>query len=133
VVETRSSRSITSEAAAELVARAVAEGVPLSIAVVDPAGELLVFHRTDGAPAFSARFAIAKARTSAAFGRPTADMEAMFDGRPAFAAGFLPQGPWFVSRGGAPILVDGECVGAVGVSGNSAEHEDALARELAGS
>jgi glc operon protein GlcG len=133
VVETRSSRSITSDAAAELVARAVTMGSPLAVAVVDPSGELLAFRRTDGAPAFSARFAIAKARTSAAFGRPTADMEPMFDGRHAFATGFLPQGPWFVSRGGAPILVDGECVGAIGISGNSAEHEDALARELAAS
>ena len=55
----------------------------------------------------------------------------MFEGRPAFAAGFLPQGPWFVARGGAPILVDGECVGAIGISGNSGEHEDELARRLA--
>jgi uncharacterized protein GlcG (DUF336 family) len=99
--------------------------------VVDATGELLAFERTDGAPAFSVRFAISKAVTAAAFGRPTGDMEPMFEGRPAFAAGFLPQGPWFVARGGAPILVDGECVGAIGISGNSAEHEDDLARRLA--
>jgi uncharacterized protein GlcG (DUF336 family) len=130
-VETRSSRSITSAAAAELVEQAKAKGVPVSVAVVDPSGELLAFHRMDGAPAFSARLAIAKARTAAAFGRPTADMESLFDGRDWFGAGFLPLGPWFVSKGGAPILVDGECVGAVGLSGNTAEHEDAVAREIA--
>lgn len=101
------------------------------MAVVDHAGELLAFERTDGAPAFSARFAISKAVTAAAFGRATGDMEELFEGRHAFAVGFLPQGPWFVARGGAPVLVDGECVGAVGISGNSAEHEDALARRLA--
>jgi glc operon protein GlcG len=133
MIETRSSRSITSEAAAELVSKAVAKGAPVSIAVVDPAGELLAFHRMDGAPAFSARLAIAKARTAAAFGRPTADMESLFEGRDWFGAGFLPLGPWFVSKGGAPILLDGECVGAVGLSGNTAEHEDAVARELAAS
>ena len=101
--------------------------------MVDATGELLAFERTDGAPAFSVRFALSKAVTAAAFGRPTGDMEPMFEGRPAFAAGFLPQGPWFVARGGAPILVDGECVGAIGMSGNTAAHEDALARELASS
>ncbi|MCU1375771.1 MAG: hypothetical protein JWO68_3057 [Actinomycetia bacterium] len=132
-METRTSRSVTSEAAAELVAKVVASGTPVSIAVVDPSGELLAFHRMDGAPAFSARLAIAKARTAAAFGRPTADMESLFEGRDWFGAGFLPLGPWFVSKGGAPILVDGECVGAVGLSGNTAEHEDAIARELASS
>ena len=132
-MEVRTTRSITSAAASELVRRAVAEGVPVSVAVVDPAGELLAFERVDGAPAFSARLAIAKARTAAAFGRPTADMESLFEGRDWFGAGFLPQGPWFVSKGGAPLLVDGECVGGIGLSGNTAEHEDALARELAGS
>ena len=131
MVDVRTSRSITSSAASELVRRAVATGVPVSVAVVDPAGELLAFERVDGAPAFSARLAIAKARTAAAFGRPTADMESLFDGREGFAAGFLPLGPWFVSKGGAPIFVDGECVGAIGLSGNTAEHEDALARDLA--
>jgi glc operon protein GlcG len=132
-METRSSRSITAAAAAELVERAVSTGEPLSVAVVDPGGELLAFRRMDGAPAFSARFAIAKARTAAAFARPTADMELLFEGRDAFATGFLPLGPWFVGKGGAPFLVEGECVGAIGLSGNTAEHEDALARELAGS
>lgn len=130
-MDLRTSRSITSAAAAELVQRAVDKGAPVSVAVVDPSGELLAFRRMDGAPAFSARLAIAKARTAAAFGRPTADMESLFEGREGFAAGFLPQGPWFVSKGGAPILVDGECVGAVGLSGNTAAHEDAVARELA--
>ena len=130
-MDLRSTRSITYEGAAELVRRAVAEGEPLSVAVVDAGGTLLAFGRTDGSPAFSARLAIAKAMTSATFGRPTADMESMLEGRPGFATGFLGQGGWFVGRGGAAIVVDGETVGAVGVSGNSAEREDQLARELA--
>ena len=131
-METRTTRSLTATAASAIVRRAVERGAPVSVAVVDPAGELLAFERMDGAPAFSARLAIAKARTSAAFGRPTADMESLFADRDWFGAGFLPQGPWFVGKGGAPVLVDGECVGGIGLSGNTAEHEDALARELAG-
>jgi glc operon protein GlcG len=131
-VDTRATRSVTYEAAAGLVQRAVAHGAgPLSVAVVDPAGVLLAFARTDGAPAFSVDFALAKARTAAAFGRPTADMEGLLEGRQAFATGFIANGGWFVARGGAPIIVDGACVGAVGVSGNDAEVEDRLARELA--
>ena len=134
-MELRTTHSITFGAASELVTRGVAEAAehrtPVSIAVVDPQGTLLAFARMDGAPAFSERLAIAKARTSATFGRPTADMDSLIADRPGFAAGFLPLGPWFIARGGAPIIVDRETVGAVGVSGNTAEVEDDLARRLA--
>ena len=130
-MDVRTTRTLTAAAAADIVQQAIQHG-PISVAVVDPNGELLAFQRTDDAPAFSVRLAIAKARTAAAFGRPTADMESLFDGRDWFGAGFLPLGPWFVSKGGAPIMVDGECVGAIGASGNTAAHEDALVRELAG-
>ena len=134
-MELRTTRSITYGAASELIAAGVAEATehrtPLSIVVVDPQGTLLAFARMDGAPAFSARLAIAKAMTSATFGRPSADMEPMIADRPGFAVGFLSQGGWFIARGGAPIIVDRETVGAVGVSGNTAEVEDDLARRLA--
>jgi uncharacterized protein GlcG (DUF336 family) len=113
-METRSSRSITSAAAEDLVAKAVAKGAPVSVAVVDPSGELLAFRRMDGAPAFSARLAIAKARTAAAFGRPTADMESLFEGRDWFGAGFLPLGPWFVTSTASVLpVVPGVYVPAV--------------------
>ena len=46
-MELRSSRSITAAAAAELVEQAVAKGSPVSVAVVDPSGELLAFRRMD--------------------------------------------------------------------------------------
>jgi glc operon protein GlcG len=134
-MELRTTHSITFAAASELVASGVAEAsehrTPLSIAVVDPQGTLLAFARMDGAPAFSARLAVSKALTAATFGRPTADMDSLIADRPGFAAGFLPQGPWFIARGGAPIIVDRETVGAVGVSGNTADVEDDLARKLA--
>ena len=134
-MELRTSRVVTYAAASQLVAAGVAEAAehrtPVSIAVVDPQGTLLAFARMDGAPAFSARLAIAKAMTSATFGRPSADMEPMIADRPGFAVGFLSQGGWFIARGGAPIIVDRETVGAVGVSGNTAEAEDGLARKLA--
>ena len=131
-MEVRTAHVLTYESAAQLVRDAVAHGTPVSVAVVDPSGTLLAFARMDGAPAFSARFAVAKATTAAAFGRPTGDMESLFEGRPGFTAGFVTKGDWLISRGGAPVIVDGETVGGIGISGNTAEAEDALARRLAG-
>ena len=135
-MDLRTTRTLTFGAASELVGSAVAaaleHGTPISVAVVDAGGTLLSFARMDGAPAFSAGLAVAKARTSATFGRATSDMEELVAERPSFAVGFLGHGDWYVGRGGAPIIVDGECVGAIGVSGNTAEVEDGLAKRLAG-
>jgi glc operon protein GlcG len=135
LTELRTTRTLAHAAAIRIVRAAVAEatadGAPVTVAVVDPSGTLLAFEKMDGTGSFSARFAIAKAITAATFGRPSGDMEPLFDGRPGFTGTFLTKGEWFVSRGGAPVIVDGEVVGAIGVSGNSAEVEDALARRLA--
>ena len=135
MTELRTTRTLALAAAVRLVRAAVAEAsaddAPVTVAVVDAAGTLLAFEKMDGTAAFSARFAIAKATTSAAFGRPSGDMESLFDGRPGFTAGFVNKGDWLISRGGAPVIVDGEVVGAIGISGNSAEVEDDLARRLA--
>ena len=134
-MELRTTRSLTFGAASELVGAAVRaahdHGTPISVAVVDAQGTLLSFARMDGAPAFSTGLAITKAMTSATFGRATSDMEELVAERPGFAVGFLGHGGWYVGRGGAPIVVDGETVGAIGVSGNTAEAEDGLAKELA--
>jgi glc operon protein GlcG len=135
LTELRTTRTLAHAAATrivrEAVAAATADGAPVTVAVVDASGTLLAFEKMDGTGAFSARFAIAKAVTSVTFGRPSGDMESLFDGRPGFTAGFVNKGDWLISRGGAPVIVDGETVGAVGISGNSAEVEDALARRLA--
>lgn len=126
--------SIDSAAAAALVsdaiARAQADGVGVSIAVVDEAGSLVVFHRMAGAPRFSADFAIAKARTSAAFSVPTSNLEELYKDRPAFAHSFVAQGSYFLGRGGMPIFSDGSLVGAIGVSGATAHGEEVLAIDV---
>jgi glc operon protein GlcG len=126
--------SIDSAAAAALVsdaiARARADGVGVSIAVVDEAGSLVAFHRMAGAPRFSADFAIAKARTSAAFSVPTSNLEELYKDRPAFAHSFVAQGSYFLGRGGMPIFSDGSLVGAIGVSGATAHGEEALAIDV---
>ncbi len=123
--------SIESAAAAALVAdavrRAQADGVGVSVAVVDEAGSLLAFQRMEGAPRFSADFAIAKARTSAAFSVPTSNLEELYKDRPAFAHSFVAQGSYFLGRGGMPIFSAGSLVGAIGVSGATAHGEEVLA------
>jgi uncharacterized protein GlcG (DUF336 family) len=115
----------------EVVAGAGAHEAPVSVAVVDAGGTLVAFERMDGAPGFSAQLAITKAVSSVTFGRTTAEFEEAISDRPVFAVGLLRQGGWYAGRGGAPIVVDGQVVGAVGVSGDTAAREDDLAKEAA--
>jgi len=123
---------IQAEAAASLVAAveraAATAGRPVSIAVVDEVGALVRFERMDGAPRYSVDFAIAKAKTSAAFGAPTSGLEELYAARPAFAQSFIAQGGYFLSRGEIPVLRDGTVLGAVGVSGADAHGEEQLAQ-----
>lgn len=100
---------------------------PSAIAVVDAAGDLLAFQRMDGVRPASADLAIQKARTAARLRRPTAEIEDNIDqGRTAFVtAGIV------ALRGGMPVRVDGEVVGAVGVAGLSKETDTEIARTAA--
>jgi uncharacterized protein GlcG (DUF336 family) len=114
-----------------VVAGARAEQVGLTVAVVDGTGTLLAFERMDSAPRFSAQLAVAKARTAATFGNATSRLESTFRDRAVFANSFANQGDWYFGRGGYPILVDGALVGGIGVSGETAEREEELARRAA--
>lgn len=126
--------AIDASAAAALVTAAVTEAqsraVTISVAVVDDAGSLVAFHRMTPAPRFSADFAIAKARTSAAFSVPTSNLEELYKDRPAFAHSFVAQGSYFLGRGGIPIFQNGERVGAIGVSGADAHGEEDIAAHV---
>ena len=126
---------ITGEIAADVVRSVVgaevSSGPAISIAVVDDAGALVAFQRMTGAPRFSADFAIAKARTAAAFGTETSRLEDLYADRPVFAHSFVAQGGYFLGRGGVPILAEGLVVGAIGVSGADAHGEEDIARAAA--
>jgi glc operon protein GlcG len=101
----------------------------VSIAVVDSGGHLLMVERRDGASPASVETAIAKARMAALNGKPTAAMEASINGeRPALLqlAGLLGQ-PAAAMAGGLPILLEGLCLGAVGVSGMTPDVDSAIA------
>ena len=116
-----------------VVGPARAEGVALTVAVVDSTGTLVAFERMDGAPRFSAHIAVAKARTAATFGNATSQLESSFRDRAVFANSFASQGDWYFGRGGFPVTVAGEVVGGIGVSGETADREEDLARRAAAS
>ena len=128
-------QTITGEIAAEVIRGVVdaagSAGPAVSIAVVDDAGALVAFQRMTGAPRFSADFALAKARTAAAFGTETSRLEELYADRPVFAHSFVTQGGYFLGRGGVPIVVEGAVVGALGVSGADAHGEEDVARTAA--
>ena len=105
----------------------------VSIAVVDSGGHLLGMERRDGASPASAETAIAKARMAALNGKPTADQEHSINSeRPALLqlAGIFGQ-PAVAMGGGIPLLLNGHCLGAVGVSGMTPDVDLAIAEAAA--
>jgi glc operon protein GlcG len=122
-------RRVSEEGAQAALAAARTEarknGWAVSIAVVDPAGELVAFLRLDGAPYSSIDIARAKARTAARFRRPTRALDS------ALAAGRTPiltlEGVTAV-EGGVPVTLNGEVVGAVGVSGVTSVQDGQVAQ-----
>lgn len=114
------------------IAHAAAIGVPVNVAVSDTAGNVLAFARMDGAPFLSSSIAQDKAWTVAAFnGIPTHDWFGLIEGEPALREGIVHRDRLVVFGGGVPIRIDGALVGAVGVSGGSAEQDRAVAEAAA--
>lgn len=98
---------------------------PVTIVVVDDGGHPLALERLDGAAPISAYIATEKARTSALGRRESKGYEEMVNGgRTAFLSA-----PLLTSlEGGVPIMVDGQVIGAVGVSGVKAEQDAQVAK-----
>ncbi|OOV89930.1 heme-binding protein [Pseudomonas sp. MF4836] len=97
----------------------------VSIAIVDDGGHPLAFERLDGASPASAYIATEKARTSALGRRESRLYEEMVNGgRTAFLSAPL----LICLEGAVPIIVDGQVVGAVGVSGVKSEQDAQVAR-----
>ena len=107
-------------------AEAKAHGWAVTIAVVDDGGHLLWLQRLDGAPPISAHIAPAKAHTAALGRRESRVYEELINqGRTSFLSAPTLQG---MLEGGVPILVDGQCLGAVGVSGVKSTEDVQIAR-----
>lgn len=96
------------------------------IAIVDDGGHVLMVQRLDGAAAISAQIAPAKAQT-AALGRRESRLyeEVINGGRVSFLSAPGLQG---MLEGGVPIMKDGQCLGAVGVSGVKSTEDTQIAR-----
>lgn len=93
------------------------------IAVVDDGGNLMALERLDGTFPAGATISIGKARTAALFKKPTRVFEEIIGkGRTAMAA--LPDSLFTPLQGGVPIIIDGQVVGAIGVSGAASAQQD---------
>lgn len=120
--------AVLNEAGAQAVLQAaersaLQRNAPSAIAVVNPDGDLITFQRMDRTRPASGDLAIQKARTAARLQRPTAEIEDNIDkGRTAFITADI-----MALRGGMPIRIDGEVVGAVGVAGLSKENDTEIA------
>ncbi|MBK5333994.1 MAG: heme-binding protein [Ilumatobacteraceae bacterium] len=111
------------------IAAASSGDVAACIAVCDPSGAAIITVRMDGAPRLSAEVALNKAYSVAAFnGMPTDKWWPLLADDPALVHGFTHTDRLVVFAGGVPVLVDGEVVGAVGVSGGSAEQDRQIAQ-----
>ena len=128
--QTMQKKALTLEGAKRVIVAAVAEAKSKNapggaIAVVDEGGNLIAVERLDNTFAAGANISIGKARTAVLFKRPTKFFEDVINkGRTAMTTvnDFTPL------QGGIPIIVDGQIIGAVGVSGaTSAEQDEELA------
>jgi len=107
---------------------AVAEGWKVAIAVADNAGNMMAFIRVDGAPAACITIARDKACTAANFGVSTREMaEGLAHEAPRVMAGLVACDGLAFFGGGVPVIINGETVGAVGVSGSSEAQDEACA------
>jgi len=126
LAQTVDKKGLTLDGAKKVIAAAIAEAKSKSapggaIAVVDEGGNLVAVERLDNTFAAGANISIGKARTAVLFKRPTKFFEDVINkGRTAMTTlnDFTPL------QGGIPIIVDGQIVGAVGVSGAASAQQD---------
>ena len=115
----------TRRMAAACEAEATRNQWAVSFAIVDDGGHLLWLQRLDGAAPISAQIAPAKAQTAALGRRESKVYEDMINGgRHSFLSAPLAG----MLEGGVPIVADGHCIGAVGVSGVKSSEDAQIAR-----
>jgi glc operon protein GlcG len=125
---TNPSLKLTHEGALKALAGAVAKaeelGVPQNIAIVDDGGNLLAFVRMDGAKLLSRETSMSKAITAASHRQPTSRLDPANEIKLAIASG----GRLTNLEGGLPIVIAGQCVGAVGVGSGTGAQDVEVAR-----
>jgi len=131
------SRRLTLAGAKKMMETATAgaekAGCAVAVAIVDAGGHAVLVQRMDGGRFHTVHSATTKAVCAASNKRPTMakgaagqDLDTVHALGLALAAGTE---RWTAMEGGYPILVDGECIGGIGVSGGPWELDDRLARE----
>ena len=119
--------------AATAVGRAQDAGIAIAVAITDAGGHLMVLERMDGGRFHTVHSATAKAVCAASNKRPTSAQGAQGQALDVIhAIGLaLAAGPerWTAMEGGYPVMVDGECIGGIGVSGGDWETDARIARE----
>jgi glc operon protein GlcG len=125
---TKPSLKLTYEGARTALDAAIAKareiGVPQDIAIVDDGGHLLAFARMDGARLLSIKTSQTKALSAASHRQPTNRLHVADELRLAFATG----GKLTNLKGGLPIVIDGVCVGAIGVGSGTGDQDVIVAR-----
>jgi glc operon protein GlcG len=125
----RQKPALTSTDCHKMMAACIAEAQKnkwaVTIAIVDDSGAALLLERLDGTGAISATVAMGKAQTSALTKRPSKFFEDRVKERPGFVT-FPTPGVMF--QGGVPIVHQGECVGAIGVSGVQSHEDEQVAQ-----
>lgn len=123
--------SLTAAAATRLLdnaeAAARALGVDVVIVVVNESGLVMGLRRMDHAPLLSSTIAEDKAYTAASFGLPTRDWYDRLEQEPALLHGLAKTARFIIFAGGVPLIEDGVVVGGIGVSGGTADQDDAIA------
>lgn len=126
--QTATKRVLTLEAGKKIAAAAEAEARKnqwnVAVAIVDDGGNLVYFQRMDGTQVASLDISQFKARGAIGFKRPTKE----FEDRVAKGATHILNVPWMAPvEGGLPLVIGGEFVGAIGVSGVTSQQDGVIA------
>jgi uncharacterized protein GlcG (DUF336 family) len=128
------SPAVTLGQASVLVDAALARGAelglaPLTVAVLDPGGHLVALKRQDGSGILRAEIAMAKAWGVLGMGLPARALADRAQRAPQFFAALsvLSGGRMMPVAGGVPLTVDGQVVGAAGISGDTSDNDEACA------
>ncbi|MBS7542141.1 GlcG/HbpS family heme-binding protein [Ancylobacter oerskovii] len=129
---TRPALKLTHEGALKALNGALAKatelGVPQNITIVDEGGNLLAYVRMDGAKLLSRETSMSKAVTAASHRQPSSRLNPKDEVKLSLAAGQRLTN----LEGGLPIIIDGQCLGAIGVgSGKGAEDVEVARAGLA--
>jgi uncharacterized protein GlcG (DUF336 family) len=118
---------------ATAIGKAEAAGVAITVAIADAGGNLILLERMDGGRFHTVHSATTKAVCAASNRRPTTSQGAQGQALDTVhALGLaLAAGPerWTAMEGGCPIIVDGECIGGIGVAGGDWQFDERIARE----